>query len=75
MWSFIPTFPLPSLYTLCTCICFLNFQRQASAKAEDLHQNGISVELMHMQQGGHAFDVNVFYKVSLKSYICSVCAR
>ena len=38
------------------------FQRQAAAKAEDLHQNGIAIELMHMMPPDGAFNVNTFYK-------------
>ena len=41
------------------------FQRQAAAKAEDLHQNGIEVELMHINGPQGAFDTSVFYKVSV----------
>lgn len=39
------------------------FQSQAAAKADDLHQNGIGLELMHINPPGHKFDVNIFYKV------------
>ncbi|KAK2146027.1 hypothetical protein LSH36_639g02004 [Paralvinella palmiformis] len=39
-----------------------HLQRQAAAKVEDLHQNGINIELMHINQNDHDFDVNVFYK-------------
>ena len=38
------------------------FQRQAAAKAEDLHQNGIDIELMSMNRHSHTFDDDQFYK-------------
>jgi hypothetical protein len=41
------------------------FQSQAAAKADDLHQNGIGLELMHINPPGHKFDVNIFYKVKI----------
>ena len=41
-------------------------QRQAASKAEDLHQNNIHVELMHMNTPTTVFDVNAFYKVLLQ---------
>ena len=41
-------------------------QRQAASKAEDLHQNAINVELMHMNTPTTVFDVNAFYKVSAR---------
>ena len=43
---------------------FANFipQRQAAAKAEDLHQNGIDIELMSMNRHSHTFDDDQFYK-------------
>lgn len=37
-------------------------KRQAAAKAEDLHQNGIALELMHINKPDHQFEVNTFYK-------------
>ena len=39
------------------------FQRQVAAKVEDLHQNNIDLELMHLNGPDKAFDINVFYKV------------
>jgi hypothetical protein len=39
------------------------FQRQAKAKANDLNETGIDLELMHLQQEGESFDVTKFYKV------------
>ncbi|XP_064634818.1 X-ray repair cross-complementing protein 6-like [Lineus longissimus] len=39
-----------------------NLQRQAKTKAGDLHENGIDLELMHMQKPGENFDVSLFYK-------------
>ena len=49
------------------------FQKQAEAKAGDLHQNGVTVELMHINRPGHPFDVNAFYKVGpgSSSQICN----
>ncbi|KAK3593948.1 hypothetical protein CHS0354_040681 [Potamilus streckersoni] len=37
-------------------------QRQARAKANDLHETGIDLELMHLQTQGQTFDINKFYK-------------
>ena len=37
-------------------------KRQAAAKAEDLHQNGIEIELMSMNRPSHNFDDDLFYK-------------
>ena len=42
-------------------------QKQAAAKAEDIHQNGISLDLMHLNTREYMFDMNAFYKV------CVVC--
>ena len=43
---------------------FANFiaQRLAAAKAEDLHQNGIDIELMSMNRHSHTFGDDQFYK-------------
>ena len=43
-------------------LLFLVPQRQAAAKAEDLHQNGVNIELLHLSSSGKTFDVNKFYK-------------
>ena len=40
----------------------LKLQRQAAAKAEDLHQNGIDIELMSLNRTGHQFNDDLFYK-------------
>lgn len=40
-------------------------QRQAVAKAEDLRQNGIDLELMHMNQREKPFNVKAFYEVGI----------
>lgn len=37
-------------------------QRQARAKASDLNETGIDLELIHMQKPGESFDVSRFYK-------------
>ena len=44
-------------------LCDILLQRQAVAKVEDLQQNGIDLELMHMSPADRPFDVNAFYKV------------
>ena len=38
------------------------FKRQAKTKAQDLAENGVEIELMHI---GQSFDVSLFYRVSL----------
>ena len=38
-------------------------QRQAIVKSDDLHQNGIEIELMHINKPGQMFDVDLFFKV------------
>ncbi|BFZ15971.1 hypothetical protein BsWGS_19011 [Bradybaena similaris] len=37
-------------------------KHQAEAKAVDLNNNGIDLELMHLQNPGQKFDINKFYK-------------
>jgi len=44
--------------------CDVMLQRQAVAKVEDLRQNGIDLELMHMSPSDRPFDIQAFYKVS-----------
>jgi len=44
-------------------LCCVLLQRQAVAKVEDLQQNGIDLELMHMPPPDRPFDVQAFYKV------------
>ena len=44
-------------------LCGLLLQRQAAAKIEDLQQNGIDLELMHMSPPDRPFDIQAFYKV------------
>jgi len=43
-------------------------QRQAVAKFEDLQQNGIDLELMHMSPPDRPFDIQAFYKVLLSRF-------
>ena len=47
------------------------FKRQAKTKAQDLAENGVEIELMHI---GHSFDVSLFYRVSYEWYhlVCYV---
>ncbi|GFO03782.1 ATP-dependent DNA helicase 2 subunit 1, partial [Plakobranchus ocellatus] len=40
-------------------------RQQAEAKASDLNNNGIDLELMHLQNPGEVFDINKFYKALL----------
>ncbi|KAK2178913.1 hypothetical protein NP493_525g06064 [Ridgeia piscesae] len=37
-------------------------KRQAIVKSDDLHQNGIEIELMHINKPGRTFDVDLFFK-------------
>jgi len=48
-------------------------QRQAVAKIEDLQQNGINLELMHMSPSDRPFDVQAFYKVLYVMFSVSMC--
>jgi len=50
-------------------LCDVLLQRQAVAKVEDLRQNGIDLELMHMSPSDRPFDIQAFYKVS-RSFLC-----
>ncbi|KAK3779917.1 hypothetical protein RRG08_054170 [Elysia crispata] len=40
----------------------LHMRQQAEAKASDLNNNGIDLELMHLQNPNETFDINKFYK-------------
>lgn len=44
-------------------LLFCLIQRQAVAKAEDLRQNGIDLELMHMNRPDKQFNIKTFYEV------------
>ncbi|GFS25608.1 X-ray repair cross-complementing protein 5-like [Elysia marginata] len=39
-----------------------HMRQQAEAKAGDLYNNGIDLELMHLQNPGESFDISKFYK-------------
>lgn len=39
-----------------------HMRQQAEAKASDLYNNGIQLELMHLRNPGETFDINKFYK-------------
>ena len=50
-------------------LCNVLLQRQAVAKVEDLQQNGIDLELMHMSPQDRPFDIQAFYKVFHISFL------
>ena len=56
-------------------LCDVLLQRQTVAKVEDLRQNGIDLELMHMSPSDRPFDIQAFYKVSHTTFFSFLCVN
>ena len=52
------------------CCLSLSLKHQAKTKAQDLADNGVEIELMHI---GQDFDVSLFYQVSLARTEVNLC--
>ena len=60
------------------CDCDVLQQSQVVARVEDLQQNGIDLELMHMSPSDRPFDIQTFYKVFhiiFSVFVCTIISK